>query len=98
MLDATTFEGSASNAFAVQTSTAPGEVEKSNEAEHVLAHLDQLGPPDADVIRGKHFDGLTFEGIGRALGASPNTVKYWYYRGMDKLRQQLRSLSAERVR
>ena len=53
--------------------------------------LERLGPPDAEVIRLKHWQDATFGEIGEALGISPSTAKFWYYRGMDKLRQWLGS-------
>ncbi len=51
--------------------------------------LERLGPPDSEVIRQKHFEELSFSAIGCALDTSPNTVKFWYYRGMEKLRRWL---------
>jgi len=56
---------------------------------HLLESLDRLGSPDADVIRLKHFEDRTFNEIGECLDTSPNTAKFWYYRGMDRLRQWL---------
>jgi RNA polymerase sigma-70 factor, ECF subfamily len=51
--------------------------------------LDQLGPPAEDVIRLKHFEGLTFEGLALRLDLSPNTAKSHYYRGLARLREWL---------
>jgi RNA polymerase sigma-70 factor, ECF subfamily len=51
--------------------------------------LDHLGPPAEDVIRLKHFEDLTFEGIGLRLELSPNTAKSHYYRGLARLREWL---------
>lgn len=65
------------------------EFERAGEEAEVLGQLEKLGPPDAVVIRYRHFDELSFEEIGRKFEASPSTVKYWYYRGMAKLRHVL---------
>lgn len=54
--------------------------------EHVYESLERLGSPEADVVRLKHFDGLTFEEIGATLDISPNTAKTQYYRGLERLR------------
>jgi len=54
--------------------------------EDVHANLDRIGRDGAQVIRLKHFEGLTFEEIGAELGLSPNTVKARYYRGLEELR------------
>lgn len=57
--------------------------------EGLLRALEELGPPEADILRLKHFDELTFEEIGTLLGISPNTAKTQYYRGLRWLRQRL---------
>lgn len=54
--------------------------------EDVHANLRRIGREGAEVIRLKHFEGLTFDEIGAALGLSPNTVKARYYRGLEELR------------
>ena len=60
------------------------------EAAEVERELDALAPPEAAVIRMKHFDGLTFKEIGIALGIPENSAKTHYYRGLARLRQKLR--------
>ena len=42
-------------------------------------------PDEAEVVRSKHFDDLTFDEIGTRLGISPNTAKTRYYRGLLRL-------------
>ena len=69
--------------------------EDREDRERALAGLERLGRPDETIIRHKHFVGLTFEEIGRNLDVSPNTAKYWYYRGMTKLREWLGARVAE---
>jgi RNA polymerase sigma-70 factor, ECF subfamily len=49
----------------------------------------RIGKLHAQVIRLKHFDGLTFDEIARRLGISSNTVKARYYRGLGELRPLL---------
>lgn len=61
------------------------------EYEDVHSGIDWLGGHEAEVIRLKHFEDLTFEEIGRRLAVSPNTVKTRYYRGLIKLQEFLRS-------
>lgn len=63
--------------------------------EHVYASLERLGPPESDIVRLKHFEGLTFEEIGERLQISPNTAKTQYYRGLERLRGFLASQEEE---
>ncbi len=57
------------------------------EYDDLYRSLEVLGPPNADIIKLKHLQALTFEEIGRRLGLSANTVKTQYYRGMKTLRE-----------
>lgn len=57
--------------------------------------LNRLGPPEASVIRLKHFESLTFREIGGVLEISPNTAKTYYYRGIAWLREHLASRELE---
>lgn len=59
------------------------------EFEDVHQGLRRIGSSEAEVIRMKHFEGLTFVEVGGALGISPNTAKARYYRGLDELRPLL---------
>ncbi len=65
------------------------------EYEDVYLGLERLGPPEADIIRLKHLEELTFEEIATRLGDSPNTVKTRYYRGLARLRDLLPARSEE---
>ena len=56
--------------------------------------LERLGGVEAEVVRLKHFDGLTFAEIGARLGMPPNTAKTRYHRGLDKLARILQALRA----
>jgi NAD(P)-dependent dehydrogenase (short-subunit alcohol dehydrogenase family) len=65
-----------------------GEIEKSGgRAQAVAGDVAR----EADVIRMKHFEDLTFEEIGTRLGNSINTVKTRYYRGISRLLDRLGS-------
>ncbi|MEQ8765710.1 MAG: sigma-70 family RNA polymerase sigma factor [Planctomycetota bacterium] len=68
------------------------------EIEEIESQLEILGPPESEVIRLKHFDGLTFPEIGKFLEVSPNTAKTYYYRGIDWLRRRLAPERPERER
>lgn len=57
---------------------------------HIHDGLAEIDPAEAQVIRCKHFDDLTFGAIGRRLGISANTAKTRYYRGLGKLHEWLR--------
>jgi RNA polymerase sigma-70 factor (ECF subfamily) len=57
--------------------------------------LERLGPPDADVLRLKHMEGLTFEEVAAATESPVNTVKSRHYRGLRKLRELLGLQTAE---
>ena len=65
------------------------------EAEELERELRSLAAPESDVIRLKHFDGLTFKEIGAALGIPENSAKTHYYRGLSHLRTRLRRLQHE---
>ncbi len=60
-----------------------------SEYEALHGGLEDVGPPDADVVRLKHFDGLTFDQIAARLSIPSSTAKTQYYRGLEKLRQHL---------
>jgi RNA polymerase sigma-70 factor (ECF subfamily) len=57
--------------------------------EHLHLAIERVGADDADVLRLKHFEELTFDEIGARLAISPNTAKTRYYRGIDRLRELL---------
>lgn len=57
--------------------------------------FDRLEPGEAEIVRLKHFAGLTFEEIGRRLAISPNTAKTRYYRGLSELRRVLGARAEE---
>ena len=69
--------------------TQPPDLVRWEAVDSLVQALTRLGSPDADVIRLKHYEEQTFTEVGRSLGVSPNTAKFWYYRGMRKLRRWL---------
>jgi RNA polymerase sigma-70 factor (ECF subfamily) len=68
------------------------EVALKIEFEALEISLAELGPPGAEVIRLKHFEGRTFREIGEVLEIPANTAKTHYYRGLEWLRRRLRTL------
>ncbi|HUP23475.1 MAG TPA: sigma-70 family RNA polymerase sigma factor [Thermoanaerobaculia bacterium] len=64
-------------------------LDRDLEREDLERTLDRLGPPDADVVRLKHFDELTFEGIAKAMGITTKMAKTRYYRGIAWLQREL---------
>lgn len=61
------------------------------DVERVHAALAGLERADADVVRLKHFDELSFEAIAARLAEPASTVKTRYYRALARLRFQLRA-------
>jgi RNA polymerase sigma factor (sigma-70 family) len=71
-------------------------IDRDLEREDLERTLLRLGPPDSDVVRLKHYDELTFEGIGRALGITTKMAKTRYYRGIAWLQRELATQLRER--
>ncbi len=63
--------------------------------EEVEEALRELGYPDEDVIRLRHFENLSFDQAAEALGIPSSTAKTRYYRGIRRLRHRLRGLAPE---
>lgn len=76
--------------------TDPQALDADLEREDLERSLVRLGPPDADVVRLKHYEELTFEGIGRALGITTKMAKTRYYRGIAWLQRELLAQLRER--
>lgn len=76
---------------AVQSVPAP-EVTQSMEYESIEIGLAEVSPPEAEVIRLKHFEGKTFREIADQLSIPANTAKTQYYRGLDWLRRRVQTL------
>ena len=63
--------------------------------EDLYRALDRLEPEEAEMVRLKHFDELTFQQMGRRVGISPNTAKTRYYRALSRLHTLLGSVSKD---
>jgi len=74
--------------FAEQLPAPPAGDVGDRDAVHFA--LAQLADSDADLVRLKHFVGLTFPEIARRLSLSPNTCKTRYYRALTQLELILR--------
>ena len=57
------------------------------DVEQLLKSLDRVDANEAEVLRLRHFDDLTFDEAAERLRISPNTAKSRYYRGLRKLRE-----------
>jgi RNA polymerase sigma factor (sigma-70 family) len=51
--------------------------------------LDRLAQDDQDLMRAKHFDGLTLDEIARRVQRNLNSIKARYYRALLQLKQCL---------
>lgn len=56
-------------------------------SDHLEAGLETLEQAEREIVRLKHFEGLTFERIAELLELSANTAKTRYYRGLKKLQE-----------
>jgi RNA polymerase sigma-70 factor (ECF subfamily) len=70
-------------------SFAGNSTERATTHDEVHLALERLGGLEAETIRLKHFDGLTFVEIAARMGTPENTVKTRYYRGLARLEQLL---------
>lgn len=53
---------------------------------HVHQALAELPDDEAEVVRARYFERLSFPQIGELIGITTSTAKHRYYRGMDRLR------------
>ncbi len=65
---------------------APPEPMNPQDLDVLDAFLQELGGTDEEVIRLKHYDGLTFKEIAEKSGNPSSSVKSRYYRGIAWLR------------
>jgi RNA polymerase sigma factor (sigma-70 family) len=72
------------------------EPEPSNENNHFGNRLMRhLRGREAQIVRLKHFEDLSFEEIAKLLEVAPSTAKTHYYRAVEKLRTILAPLAGE---
>jgi RNA polymerase sigma-70 factor (ECF subfamily) len=57
--------------------------------QHVHQALDRISPEGAQIVRLHHFEGRSFEQIGRDFGTPASTVKSHYHRAIARLRDLL---------
>lgn len=68
--------------------TADG-VQQMSDRDLAAWALRRIGGVEAETIRKKHLDGLTFDEIGVRMGVSPNTAKTRYYKGISLVQRML---------
>jgi len=59
------------------------------EFEHLHVALERLPPSEADVLRLRCFEELSFDEIGARLSIPANTARTHFYRGLRRLREAL---------
>ncbi len=69
-----------------QVSDLPTPTTTSVDHEAIHLGLEQLEPEEAQVVRLKHFDGLTLRQAAERLDMAESTIKSRYYRGIERLR------------
>jgi RNA polymerase sigma-70 factor (ECF subfamily) len=76
-----------------------GEVAESDEPAPLQRFLGHLAEREAEVVRLRHLETLSFREIAGELGITPSSAKTHYYRGLEKLRALLQSrTTAEKPR
>jgi RNA polymerase sigma-70 factor, ECF subfamily len=74
--------------------TEPSPVDAAAQAEHrqrLEAAVAALGGVEAEVLRLRHFDSLSFRDIAARTGIPLATLRTRYYRGLEKLRATIAS-------
>src|SRR5260370_27116122 len=83
----------ASTDIAAIEDTLPTEgagIPASHEARELIQRgLQALSPLQKRVLHLAYFEGLTMKEVARETGESLGNVRHHYYRGLDKLRDQL---------
>jgi RNA polymerase sigma-70 factor (ECF subfamily) len=69
-------------------SSDPGErAARREQANHVLAALEKLGAEEAQLVRLRNFEGLTFAEIGQRLDCSETTARERWVAALERLRE-----------
>ena len=87
------YEQLAAESFPVFAATANPDEKAFRDA--LALALSELPPDQRAVLHLKLWEGLTFDGIARALDIPANTAASRYRYGIDKLRERLRPLYEE---
>jgi RNA polymerase sigma-70 factor (ECF subfamily) len=75
--------------LALREVEADDSLERSAQAERVLAHLSDLPEPYRRAVTLRYLEGLTFPEIAMRMNALERTVRTWVGRGLDRLRRRL---------
>ena len=59
------------------------------EASHLLETLDRLPPAQREILRLRHFEGLSHAEIAARLDLSPDAVRQKWVRALRGLRRQM---------
>ena len=73
------------------TLDAPGEMEKTQEADAVRAALDALAPQQRMAVVLRYYEGLSYQDIALALETTPKAVERLLARGRDRLQAILKT-------
>lgn len=66
-------------------------IEASEEARRIEAALLRLDPRHASIIRSAYVEGLTYDALSLREGVPAETLKSWVWRGLQRLKTELRS-------
>lgn len=75
--------------------SAAREQRETMQREEIHRALDRIGGDEAEALRLKYFEGLTFTEMEARLGVSANTLKARFYRGMQKMAPLLAKLDEQ---
>jgi len=78
--------------YAAQIPAPEDSAEASHTGNRLMRHLQGR---EAQIVRLKHYENLSFEEIAKLLEVAPSTAKTHYYRAVEKLRTILTPLLAE---
>lgn len=78
--------------LADESPDAEAEFARLGDAQEVMSAVEQLPPPQREVLLLHYQNGLTFEEIGQVLNTSPNTAKSRHRRALHRLKQMVRIL------
>lgn len=74
-----------------------GSAIRREDAALLSAALERLSADHQAVLRHRYWDGLSFVDIGTRLGRSPDAVRKLWYRAVERLQEEMSSLSRQRT-